>query len=58
MRDVIILNIAGREFTSDSEQGKDDVIFKALKEAFTEIDELKEKNKLLNDKINSIRKVK
>jgi len=45
MRDVIVLNISGREFVSDFEQGKDDVILKALKEAFAEIDDLKAKNK-------------
>jgi len=58
MRDKIVLSILGREFISDFEQGKDDLIMKALKMAFTEIDELKEKNKVLNDKINSVRKVK
>jgi len=58
MKDITTVIIAEREFIIDMNQSKDDVILKALTKAFMEIDELKEKNRTLNDKINSIKKIK
>ncbi len=55
-RNTII--IVGREFNVPMYDNQTDVLFQALTKAFEEIDELKASNTKLNDKINSLRKVK
>lgn len=55
---MIHTNIQGREFETQPENYQEDITLQALKQAFLEIDELKDANKKLNDKLNAIRKSK
>ena len=51
-----IIVIENREFQIQDEEEIFDLLTKALRGAFKEIDEIKEVNKKLNDKINSLSK--
>jgi len=52
----ITINIGNRSFETHINSSQNEIIFRALYQAFEEIDELKDTNRELIDKINSIKK--